>query len=331
MKVDIIGAGALGLLFGGKLAAGGVQVRFWTRTTEQARLLMEEGVNIEEPNSALLHIAPSMILTHSVNDIVDGSMNISEEEVPDWIFVTTKQRSVDHDLLEIIGQIAGPKTGIVCFQNGIGHIEMFRSAFKNRNIYVAITTEGAKRRDSHYVIRAGVGSTQIGIPQASQSLLYNESIDKKKDQFNGEDLLKMLESAGFEAFLSKEIDRDIYRKLLINAVINPLTAIWRIPNGELLDTELRVAMLKQLCEEGMRIYEAHQISIPSNMYEQIISVCQSTAGNISSMLSDVLKGAPTEIDSINGRLTEMAQAAGISAPGHETLLNLVRGLEAAGD
>jgi len=330
LKVDIIGAGALGLLFGGKLAAGGVRVRFWTRTTEQAQLLAEEGVRIEEPNSGLLSIAPSMILAHSANDIVGGTLKIHEEDRPDWIFVTTKQRSVDNDLLEFIGRIAGPKTGIVCFQNGIGHIEMFRSAFKDRSIYVAITTEGAKRKDASYVIRAGAGSTQIGIPQASGFLLYkDESQDKKKEQADGEDLLKMFESAGFDVFLSKDIDREIYRKLLINAVINPLTAIWRIPNGELLDTELRVAMLRQLCEEGMRIYEAHQISIPSNMYEQIISVCQSTAGNISSMLSDVLKGAPTEIDSINGRLIEMAQAAGVAAPGHEILWNLIRGLKAA--
>ena len=114
------------------------------------------------------------------------------------------------------------------------------------------------------------------------------------------------------------------RSYYVNAVINPLTAIWRIPNGELLDTESRVVMLRQLCEEGMRIYAAHQIPIPSNMYEQIESVCRSTAGNTSSMLSDVLKGAPTEIDSINGRLVKMAQAASIPAPGHEMVWLLVR-------
>lgn len=332
MKVDIIGAGALGLLFGGKLAARGVRVRFWTRTMEQARLLAGEGIQVEEPHSGLVSIAPSMILAHPVDDIVGGSPNISEEERPEWIFITTKQGSVDHDLLEFVGRIAGSKTGIVCFQNGIGHIEMFRSAFKDRSIYVAITTEGAKRSDARSVIRSGAGTTQIGIPQPSEFLLYNDDyLDERKEQIREEDLLKMLESAGFEVFLSKDIDREIYRKLLINAVINPLTAIWRIPNGELLDTESRVVMLRQLCEEGMRIYAAHQIPIPSNMYEQIVSVCRSTARNTSSMLSDVLKGAPTEIDSINGRLVKMAQAANIPAPGHEMVWLLIRGLEATGD
>ncbi|GGF82866.1 ketopantoate reductase family protein [Paenibacillus aceti] len=330
MKVDIIGAGALGLLFGGKLAAAGVQVRFWTRTAEQSRLLQQEGINVEEPHSGVLSVAPSMVRAYPAADLMGGEVDGLAEGAADWIFVMTKQRSVDSSLLETVHKIAGPETGIICFQNGMGHIELFRSAFKAHGVYVAITTEGAKRQNSRYVIRSGAGSTQIGIPRTDEYLLFKEGLSEKAEKYatKESDLVNMLESAGFAAFLSKDIDREIYRKLLINAVINPLTALWRIPNGELLDTEPRRGMLQQLCEEGLQVYQAHQISVPSDMYEQIVSVCRSTAGNTSSMLSDVLKGAPTEIDSINGRLVAMAQAAGITVPGHEIVWNLIKGMQA---
>jgi 2-dehydropantoate 2-reductase len=330
MKVDIIGAGALGLLFGGKLAAAGEQVRFWTRTAGQAGMLADQGIEVEQSDSGVLLVAPTAITARSVCDITDGVLDISEEDKADWIFIMTKQRSVDESLLDIVRQLAGPATGIVCFQNGIGHVEMFQSAFRDRYIYAAITTEGAKRIDARYVIRAGAGKTQIGIPHMGEYSLFKEGLQEKKDgQIKEEDLVSMLESAGFEAFLSKDIDREIYRKLLINAVINPLTALWRIPNGELLDTEQRRMLLRQLCEEGQQVYSAHHIFVPFDMYDQIVSVCQSTAGNVSSMLSDVLKGATTEIDSINGRLVEMAHTAGVPVPGHEIVWRLVRGIEAA--
>ncbi|MNJ51191.1 2-dehydropantoate 2-reductase [compost metagenome] len=113
---------------------------------------------------------------------------------------------------------------------------------------------------------------------------------------------------------------------MINAVINPLTAIWRIPNGELLETVERRTVLEQLCEETMAIYKAKGIAFEGDAYAQVAEVCRSTASNMSSMLKDVLQGMPTEIDYINGRLVEMARLVNIPVPGHEMVWRLVRGL-----
>ncbi|MNN12056.1 2-dehydropantoate 2-reductase [compost metagenome] len=232
----------------------------------------------------------------------------------DWLIVTTKQWHIDHQLLESVKYLCGPETKVVCFQNGIGHVETFLSIVENTPVFAAITTEGSRRKDARSVVRSKPGRTRIGIP--NRFSFYEEA----------EYLTKKLILAGFPAFLSKDIDRDILRKLLINSVINPLTAIWRIPNGELLASSERIKLLRQLCDEAVAIYRANQIACDDNMYEQIVSVCQSTSHNISSMLKDVLQGSPTEIDSINGRLIEMAQQAGVPAPGHEVVTILVKGL-----
>ncbi|MCK8487852.1 2-dehydropantoate 2-reductase [Paenibacillus sp. MBLB2552] len=311
MNFDIVGAGALGLLFGGKLASSGASVRFWTRTPEQAASLKKEGIRLDEADGTSIIIEGSRFETYYMEE----SSEIGSLKPGDWLLITTKQRHLDAKLLTSIGQLVGAGTKVVCFQNGVGHLELIGGSLPGVSIYAAITTEGANRMNEYSVARAGHGMTQIGAS--------GDSSDLARD---GESLVKMLETAGFNALLSKDIEREIYRKLLINASINPLTALWRVTNGQLLEKEERLRLLRQLYEEGAAIYRAYGIPCDEDMVEQITEVCRSTSTNISSMLKDVQQGTPTEIDYINGRLVEMASTKGILAPGHEMVWRLVRAL-----
>lgn len=315
MKFDIVGVGAIGMLLGGGLAAIGEEVTFWTRSPEQADLLSSDGIHLEDSEGNLLVIQADKFKVHPINE-----HSTAYNHTPDWLFITTKQWHLDNQLLEALRSLNGKTTQLISFQNGIGHVEALQDALDIKRIYVGITTEGAKRKDARSVVRSQPGMTKIGLPQSTQL-----SYDGENDPL-AENLTKILNLAGFEALLSKDIDKDIYRKLLINAVINPLTAIWRIPNGELLTTPERRKMLYQLCEEAKAIYHASEIPYDDDPYNQVVSVCQSTSNNISSMLKDVIQNAPTEIDSINGRLIEMGKAVGIPAPGHEMITLLIRGL-----
>lgn len=311
MEFDIIGAGALGLLFGGKLASSGATVRFWTRTPEQAALLKREGIHLAEPDGTSIIIEGRRFEAYYMEES-GGHDKVGRAE---WMLITTKQRHLDAKLLTAVERLVNPDTKVVCFQNGIGHLEMIGSALPGLPVYAAITTEGAKRMNDYTVSRAGQGTTRIG------------KSDGTPDQSGeGESLAKMLGKAGFTALLSKDIEREIYRKLLINAAINPLTAIWRVANGQLLENEERLRMLRQLCEEGVAVYGTLGIPCDEDMFDQIVAVCRSTSTNISSMLKDVREGLPTEIDYINGKLVEMARNKGISVPGHETVWRLVRAL-----
>ncbi|MGG1613464.1 ketopantoate reductase family protein [Paenibacillus sp. FSL K6-2441] len=311
MKVDIIGAGALGLLFGGKLAASGVPVRFWTRTPEQAAKLKKEGIRLAEADGTATVVDGQRLEAYPVGE---GSRDRASDTA-EWLLLTTKQRHIDANLLTFLSRIVGPKTKVVCFQNGIGHLELIGNALPGVPLYAAITTEGAKRLNESSVNRAGQGITQIG---ANGGMADLES--------PAESFVKMLEKAGFTALLSKDIGREIYRKLLINAAINPLTALWRLNNGQLLENDERIRLLRQLCDEGLRVYEAYGIPYDADMFDQIAAVCRSTSTNISSMLKDVQQGMPTEIDHINGKLVEMARSKGIAVPGHEMVWRLVRAL-----
>ncbi|MCW3791300.1 2-dehydropantoate 2-reductase [Paenibacillus sp. LS1] len=317
MIIDIVGAGSLGLLYGGKLLAAGNQVRFWTRTSAQADLLSRDGVTIVERDGKI-HIQPDQIQAKSLSELSD-----TWEHTPgEWLLLMVKQTSIDDSIHEI-GILKDHVLNIACFQNGMGHLEKLEAALPHSLICPVITTEGAKRAQ-YQVTRAGIGETRVG--RRNIHIETSVSIEDKRT-FT---LSRLLQQAGFDCTVSNEIDKLIYRKLLINAVINPLTAIWRVPNGELIIKEERKRFMRQLYDETWEIYSANGIQLDQDMWEQLISVCHSTASNTSSMLADVLQGRGTEIGSINGHIVRMAQKSGLAAPTHEILLHLIEGMQPEG-
>ncbi|WJM06711.1 2-dehydropantoate 2-reductase [Paenibacillus sp. PK1-4R] len=317
MIIDIVGAGALGLLYGGKLLASGNQVRFWTRTTAQADLLSHNGVTIVERGEEI-HILPDQIQAKPISELADTWKNTPGE----WLLLMIKQTSID-DFIHEISPLQDHVLNIACFQNGMGHLAKLQAALPKSLLCSAVTTEGAKRTQSQ-VTRAGTGETRLG--RYNIHIVASASIEKERT-FT---LSGSLQQAGFDCTVSNEIDKLIYRKLLINSVINPLTALWRIPNGELIVKEERKRLMRQLYDEVLLIYSASGICLGQDMWDQLISVCRSTATNTSSMLADVLAGRVTEVRSINGHIVRMAQKLDLVAPTHEILLHLIEGMQPEG-
>ncbi|WP_433745485.1 ketopantoate reductase family protein [Paenibacillus amylolyticus] len=317
MIIDIVGAGALGLLYGGKLLMAGNEVRFWTRTTTQADLLTHYGVTIVERDDEM-HILPDQIQAKPISELTDTWKNTPG----DWLLLMVKQTGIDGFIHEV-NPLQDHMLNIACFQNGMGHMEKLQAALPKSLLCSAITTEGAKRVQSK-VNRAGTGETRLG--------RYNLHItDSTSIEETGTfTLAGLLQQAGFDCTVSNEIDKLIYRKLLINSVINPLTALWRIPNGELLITEERKRLMRQLYDEVWLVYSGSGIGLDQDMWDQLISVCRSTATNTSSMLADVLAGRGTEVGSINGHIVRMAQKLDLAAPTHEILLHLIEGMQPEG-
>ncbi|GGH44878.1 2-dehydropantoate 2-reductase [Paenibacillus silvae] len=322
MNIDVVGAGSLGLLFGGKLQAAGIDVRFWTRTLEQAEKLQHSGIVITE-RSGDTYIKPEAVQAKPVSELAE----IWREAPGDWMLLTVKQTHM-HDFIDQMQSLKELKdrqhVRIACYQNGLGHLDMLQSALPDAILCSAITTEGAKREVSR-VYRAGAGETHLGLSVTSK----NRGRDTEREQ-SIITLAEVMRQAGFDCTVSNEIDKLIFRKLLINAVINPLTAIWRIPNGELLQRTERLNMMKQLYDEAMAVYKAMGIQMDEDLWEQVMSVCRSTASNTSSMLADILHKHTTEVESINGSIVKMAKQFNLNVSAHETLLHLIQGMPSEG-
>lgn len=319
MKIDIIGAGSLGLLLAGKLIVSGAEIRLWCRTADQSKALETKGLTINDDGVEYVILPGNKFMAAPVSRYAETHLR----QPGDWTVLTVKQNALHHELPEILLPLRESCMQLVCFQNGYGHLEMLQELLPKAMIWTAVTTEAANRKTWTEVVHAGKGETYIGEAKYSQK---NGEEREERDVSGGISLIETLTAAGFSASMSKEVDTMIYRKLLINAVINPLTAIWRIPNGELLSSESRVLIMKELYEETIAVYEACGIAYEIHAWESILQVCRSTSGNISSMLADVLASKVTEIRWINGSIVGMAERSGVEVPTNRLICRLIEGM-----
>lgn len=321
MRIDIIGAGSLGLLLAGKLILSGTEVRLWCRTEEQSAALETKGLTISyDGRQEAIHLPGNRFMAAPVNRFAEVYL----AQPGDWTALTVKQNALHHELPEILLPLRESGMQIVCFQNGYGHIEKLEDLLPEAAIWTAVTTEAANRRTETEVVHAGKGEIYIG--RGKNSTDENVAGAAEQNALQPISLIETLNAAGFSASMSKEVDTMIYRKLLINTVINPLTAIWRIPNGELLASKTRVQIMKELYAETTAVYDACGIQYELHAWESILQVCRSTAGNVSSMLADVLASRVTEIRWINGSIVEMAERSGVEVPIHRLVCRLVEGM-----
>jgi 2-dehydropantoate 2-reductase len=310
-EIAVMGGGALGLLLAGKLAAAGHAVTLWTRTKKQAVRVGLQGITIE----CLGQDTPLVVQVNA----------LPAEEVPSGfcghVLLTVKQTAITSSLLGFLTRTVSDHAAVTLFQNGIGHIEPVAAALPGRQLLAAVTTEGALRTGISSVRHTGKGETWIGQPLVSsigwaQSASYEET------------LVRVMKQAGFSVFVSNSIRERMLRKLLINAVINPLTALWRVTNGELPASSDRRIVMHALFRETAEILKSYglQGTESPELWKNVLGVCSSTADNRSSMLQDVLAGRETEINALNGAICRMAESEGKEAPWNAVVTALVKAI-----
>jgi 2-dehydropantoate 2-reductase len=316
--LDIIGGGAIGLSIAARLALSGTSVRVWTRTRRQAERILREGIAYESAVEPLQHAVASVDARHTeeLQDEADLLENPTR-----WVLLAVKQTdAAAAGTVACIRKIAGRGIPVICLQNGIGHMEKLRAACPGIAFLEGITTEGALRQDERTVRLTGSG--QLWLAEDEGDVRGSE---RQKM------LLELLDKAGIKSLVSKTIKDQVYAKLLVNAVINPLTALFGVKNGELPQDETRYRLMRGLYEESIRVLSADADYSPTGSeWERILDVCRLTAANTSSMLADIRAGRPTEIAAINGGIVRLAQRFGISAPMNEAAVAWITALEEHG-
>lgn len=306
MRITVVGGGAIGLLLSAKLIEAGLDPVVVTRTEEQARLLESDGVRITHVDSSFsLHktkAVPSSYLTSPVDT--------------DWIFVTVKQTGLD-PILPILKKIR-VKYGLIAFQNGMGHMERMEGEL-SYPLFMAITSEGAYRRGLNEVVHAGVGNTRVG-PWKK----VNEG-NKESEGLN--QLITSLKKLGMEIARDDDIYIRAWRKLLINCTINPLTALYEIPNGELIVHGVIRDLMRSIWEEAVAVAAREGVVSAMDTWEELLQVCRNTSRNRSSMLQDIEKGKKTEIDYLNGYIVERGKAFQLPVETNRALVSLIHGKE----
>jgi 2-dehydropantoate 2-reductase len=314
-KIAVLGGGSLGLLLAGKLTGSGSDTVLWTRTRGQASLLNRNGLKLEEISGEIAIIP--------VNAIALEDISSNESRI---VLLAVKQTALTPEFLKELAIAVPIGSTLVLYQNGIGHLELLQQALPGRTLIVAVTTEGALRVDATSVRHTGVGKTRIGDAHVEFEASKAERRESDSETFSEELMLteRLLKQAGFSVFLSKMLEDAILRKLLVNAVINPLTALLRIRNGELTETAPRMELMKLLFRETFEILSHFGLSGETELWDQVLHVCSATSRNKSSMLQDVSSRNETEIEFINGAICRMAIRQGREAPWNEAVTALVK-------
>ena len=293
-SILLVGTGALATLFAARLSEAGHSVSMLGTWKQGLHALQQHGAHIVDANGN-----ERAYQVHATDD----PREVSGAQVAIVLVKSWQTARAAQQLRESLAD-----DGLaVTLQNGMGNKETLTRNLGTDRVSLGITTAGATLLGAGLVRAGGDGVISIERHQALGPLEA------------------ALRSSNFNLQIVDDARSLIWGKLVINAAINPLTALLRVPNGELLSRPNARKMMAALARETADVAAAEHVQLPfSNPVSAVEDVARKTALNHSSMFQDVRRGAPTEIDAICGAVTRRAEFHGIAAPYNRACWQLVR-------
>ena len=217
-------------------------------------------------------------------------------------------------VLEQLKPFIQPRHIIVLLHNGMGTIEKVKKRLPNNPLIAATTSYGALKLDADTLTETGLGQTHLG---------WLSNVDVELKQLIEPILSALLPPSNWH----QNIALALWNKLAINAVINPLTAIHNLKNGELAKSKYNT-IISNICYEIAIVMQA--LGYPADnleLFKNVQRVIIATANNYSSMHQDLKFKRQTEIEFINGYVTSQATKLNIKVPFNQRLLKQIRQLE----
>lgn len=285
----ILGAGAIGGLQALRLAARHRPVVLIGRQTRIGRrLALQDGDTRQE---------------HAFAQVGAGATGPLRQ-----LLVTTKGQDTRTALEPLLPDLATEAT-VVLLQNGMGTEDWLIAARRDLHVLVAITTDGVFRSDPDTLVLAGHGDTWIGALRPSDVALAQAV------------------ATDLGMHYAPDIRERRWLKLAMNCAINPLTAVYRCRNGQLLGNIVALDTMREVCDEVALVMRAEGLAADGDvLFDLACDTARNTGGNLSSMRVDVDAGRPTEIDFLNGFVVDRGLAHGLPTPANSRLLAAIHAL-----
>jgi len=295
-KFLIVGTGALASLFAARLAQAGWDVTMLGTWPQALNAIRTDGVRVID--AAGREEQFKVRVTDSPQDCAGTKQALVL--VKSWQTVRAAQ--------QLNECLAEPGLALT-LQNGLGNREALIQYLGPGRVALGITTTGATLLGPGMVKAGGEGTI---------SMERNPALGP---------LEQALRSANFSVQIVEDALSLVWGKLVVNCAINPLTALLHLKNGELLERPSIREMMGVLAQETAQVAAAEKISLPfQDPIAAAEEVARKTATNQSSMLQDVLRGAPTEIDAICGAVVKIAQKHSLPTPVNWACWQLIRAL-----
>lgn len=300
MKIAILGAGAMGMLYGGYLSKKN-DVTLIARTKEKADKIEKDGVRIKEKDGSIGHYTPHAA-AHSSSL---GEM--------DLVIVFVKALDTIPALESNKGLI-GKNTYLMTLQNGAGHESKLLQFSDKRRIIIGSSQHNSSLLEPGFILHGGSGITSVGLLEGN-----NEDLSE---------IVKTFRECNLACKTEENILRQIWKKLFINTAASSLTAILQVPLGFIHSDRYANFLMRKLAEEA--VTAASSLSLDFSLDEvinDIENVLISSGGGYTSIYSDIKNGRKSEVDTISGSVIEAARLHNISVPYHEMAVSLIHALE----
>jgi len=292
MKIAVLGAGAMGSLFGGLLAETGNDVTLVDVRNETVEAINASGLRLEGKSGE----------TRTVP--VRATTNPADIGRVDLVIVFVKSYDTEVAIHSAEPTIKG-NTLVLTLQNGWGNAARIAGL-----TYHSATVLGPGR-----IQHAGRGSTVVG-----------ELIGQTGNRLG--QVVDVLNAAGFETTPTANIVQEIWSKLAMNVCTLPTSALLKTFAGQLLDHQGALDLMRAILRETVAVANAQGMALSEEeRWEAITGLLKRSSGAKPSMLQDVEKRRRTEIDVINGAVVADGKRLGIPTPYNDAMVWLIRSLE----
>jgi len=301
MKIAIIGAGAMGSIYGGHLSLHNeVYLVDINQTTVDE--INTQGLKIDEDGTTNTYHPKAVTSTVGL-----GCMDLV------IIFVKALFTKV---ALKGNQKLIGDHTYLLTLQNGSGHEDILSEFVPMDRILIGTTEDNGNILATAHINRGGVGNTNIGmLVEDTQGVLT-----RCKESFD---------ACGFNLKIHDNIQQLIWDKLFINVSLSALTGVLQVPMGFIADDPYAWKMAERLVKEAIEIANASGMKFD---YDYVIAKVKATSSNnkdgYTSIYADLKNKRKTEVDTISGSVVRAAKKIGMTAPTHEWVVDTIHAMEA---
>jgi 2-dehydropantoate 2-reductase len=303
MRMAVIGAGAMGSLFGGALAAAGQEVWLVDIWREHVEAIKSRGLLVEKQGQVrTIH--------------VQATTDPREVGRADLLLLFTKYVHTEAALRDA-QRLLGPATRVLTLQNGIGNVDLIAQFVPRERILFGLTTLTSDLKGPGHIEETFQGTGETYFWPASGE------VDAAALQMEA-----AFREAGIAGGLSKDVSLHIWKKLVINACLNTLTAILRLRVGDLYAHPEGRRLCETVALEVAAVARAEGVPLPDETaLAHLQEVATAAARHQPSMLVDVLRGRRTEIECLSGAVVRLAAKHGLPVPANAMIAGLIRTIE----
>lgn len=298
MRIAMIGAGAIGGVIGFYLA-GSAEVVLVDGWAEHVAAVNRHGLRCERDGAEQVR-AVQAVAEPSAAGVCDLALVLVKAHQTLWA-------------AQAAAELLAPDGVIYTLQNGVGNRETLAATLGANRVGQGVTSLGGTLLGPGRVRHAGMGPTYLSAAPNRQ---------------RAAELAASFVAAGLPAEISDDVESLVWGKLLVNVGINALTALLRVPNGALAELPTARSLLSAAVEEAAAVARARGVRLPyADPVAHVLEVARATGANRSSTLQDLLRGAPSEISTINGAVVREGARLGVPTPLNSALATLVTASE----